>query len=104
MSAKVPSLLKFLVLLSTTVLTYSAEDIVTKISSWSAPKNDATTDAACPEGYAMIGCKLAEDSSSQYADGLFFTGDNNACRARASGSKAVKVRPIFSELNYNNDI
>ena len=99
MSAEVPSLLKFLVLLSTTVLTYSAEDIVTKISSWSAAKNDATTDAVCPEGYVMIGCKLAEDSSSQNADGLFFTEDNNGCRARASGSKAVKVRLIFSGLN-----
>ena len=101
MLAKLPSLLKFLVLLSTKVSTDSVEDIITRTSSLSAPNNDAITAAVCPEGYAMIGCKLAEDSSSQFADGLFFRGDNNACVARASASTAVKVRSVFSGLNNN---
>ena len=97
MSTKILIFQKFVILLSTTTSTRGAEqEIKTVISPWSAKNDDAETFAVCPGGYVMVGCKLADDSTNYYADGLYFTGSNDGCVARGNNlSGSVKVT-VFS--------
>ena len=44
--------------------------------------DDAPTTAHCPADYSMIDCRLSDDTSYLYSDGLKF--DESACTAYAS--------------------
>ena len=74
-------------------------DIETVISPISAAKDDAKTTALCPDGYTMIGCKLADDSTYTISDGLYF--DGGGCAAFARGATGIQVRQqyVFSFLS-----
>ena len=66
------------------------DDIKIVISPISAAEDDAKTTAMCPDGYTMIGCKLADDSTYSISDGLYF--DGGGCAAFARGATGVNVR------------
>ena len=65
-------------------LSAASSDIpdVTVTSPRSEARDDAPTTAHCPADYSMIDCRLSDDSSYQYSDGLKF--DESACTAYAS--------------------
>ena len=66
------------------------DDIETVISLLSEARDGAKTTAMCPAGYTMIGCKLADGSTSSISDGLHF--DGGGCAASARGATGVRVR------------
>ena len=66
------------------------DDIETVISPLSEAWDGAKTTAMCPAGYTMIGCKLADDSTSSISDGLKF--DGGGCAAFPRSTTGVQVR------------
>ena len=67
------------------------DDTKTVISPLSGASDGAKTTAMCPDGYTMIGCKLADDSTSSISDGLYFDGGGCAAFARSTIT-GVQVR------------
>ena len=69
---------------------------VTVTSPPSESEDDSPTTAHCPADYSMIDCRLSNDSSYKYSDGLKF--DENSCTAYAgiyADGNSVKVNTDF---------
>ena len=82
---------RLLIVLASFLFTASPDTPDVKVTSPpSGLHDDAPTTAHCPADYSMIDCRLSNDSSYKYSDGLKFHG--TACTAYTNFKrKSVKV-------------